>query len=162
MNKILSVEKSIEVAKRLRLKNKSIVLAGGCFDILHVGHVSFLEKAKAKGDILLVMLEHDNSIRRLKGKNRPIHTQKDRAKILASISLVDYVILLPDMTSNTQYDTLIKHIKPAIIATTKGDSGRFHKERQAYNVNAKVVDVTDLIKDQSTSRLVQLLKQSDI
>lgn len=162
MEKILDRKKAVHLSNELQKKGKAIILVGGCFDLIHIGHVSFLEKAKAQGNTLFVMLESDTAIKKMKGAHRPIHTQADRAKILASITYVDYVILLPDILSSSQYDTLIKSLKPAIIATTKGDPGRTHKERQAESINAKVIDVIDLIEDQSTSRLIKLLKKSDL
>lgn len=158
MHKILTVQKSIEIAKNLRSKGKKIVLAGGCFDILHIGHITFLKKAKEAGDSLFILLESDEAIKRIKGKNRPINNQEDRAKILAALNVVDFVVLLPANLTDKDYDRIVIQIKPAIIATTKGDPFRMHKERQAVLINCKIIDVTDIISDQSTSRLVKLLK----
>jgi FAD synthetase len=137
---------------------QKIVLVGGCFDILHIGHITFLEKAKKAGDYLIVLLESDQAIQKLKGKNRPINSQADRAKILSSLKVVDKVIALPVM-KDLDYDELVKKIKPAVIATTSGDSGIHHKKRAAKLVGAKVKVVTKNIKDQSTTNLVKLLSE---
>jgi len=140
-------------------QDKKIVLVGGCFDILHIGHLIFLDAAKKEGDCLIVLLESDESIKKSKGPRRPLNTQEDRARLLAAFESVDYVVLLPTDMHDKTYDTLVMEIKPAIIATTKGDQYRFHKERQAKSVGASVIDVTDPIKDQSTTKVFEILKE---
>lgn len=158
MNKILNTNEAIKVAKQLRKEGKSVVLAGGCFDILHPGHVLFLQEAKKQGDILFVLLESDDMIRKKKGKDRPIHTQKDRSLILESLTMVDYIIPLPLLYTDQNYDNLLSSLKPTIIATTKGDANRHHKERQAKLINAQVVEVIQRIEYTSTTMLAKTLK----
>ncbi len=159
MNKILTIDEAIKKSEELQREGKKVVLVGGCFDILHIGHITFLEKAKKEGDVLFILLEDDVKIKELKGQNRPINTQEDRAKILASLTTVDFVVMLTPMQNDILYDELIIHIKPAIIATTTGDPGRSHKERQARLINAKVVDVTQMISNKSTTKLVEILNE---
>lgn len=157
MKKILTLEQAVKISKQLQRAGKKIVLAGGCFDILHVGHVTFLQEAKKQADSLFVLLESDSGIKDIKGKDRPIHTQKDRALVLAALDAVDYVVVLPTLKKNKEYDDLLCKIKPTIIATTKGDPYRKHKERQAKLVGGKVVDVVKRIANLSTSTLAKLL-----
>ena len=159
MNKILTTEEITQTLIKLHEENKQIVLAGGCFDLLHIGHIVFLESAKKYGDTLILLVESDETITKNKGPKRPINTQHDRAKILAAITVVDYVVLLDSDMSNKAYDDLVFAIKPAIIATTEGDVNRQHKERQAQMVEAKVVDVTMPVTDKSTTKLIQLLDE---
>jgi rfaE bifunctional protein nucleotidyltransferase chain/domain len=159
MNKILNTSQAIEIAHKLSQKGLKIVLTGGCFDILHLGHIVLLENAKKQGDILFVLLESDETIKNIKGASRPINTQEDRARILAALSVIDYVVCLTRLTSNNEYDTLVKQIKPAIIATTHGDPRRSHKERQANLVGGQVVDVTEPLSNQSTTKLINILKE---
>jgi len=159
MNKIVNIEKVVQIAKRLRRQDKKIVLVGGCFDIIHVGHVEFLKKAKEKGAVLFVLLESDEKVKKIKGKNRPIHTQKERAKVLSVLEMINYVILLPYLAANKDYDNLVMQIKPDIIATTKTDKYRKHKERQAKSLNAQVLDVIDRLPNKSTNLLAQKLSQ---
>src|SRR3989344_8872455 len=97
MNRIIKPEDSIKISKEFREQGKRIVLVGGCFDILHLGHIKFLESAKKLGDCLFVLLENDESVLRLKGKDRPINNQTERAQDLSSLSIVDYVVLLSPM-----------------------------------------------------------------
>ncbi|RBQ29856.1 D-glycero-beta-D-manno-heptose-7-phosphate kinase [Aliarcobacter vitoriensis] len=96
------------LASKLHNQGKKIVFTNGCFDILHVGHVKYLEEAKSYGDVLILGLNADSSVRKLKGETRPINTQDDRAYILASLESVDYVVIFEE---ETPYE-LIKLIKP--------------------------------------------------
>ncbi|MBI2074868.1 MAG: adenylyltransferase/cytidyltransferase family protein [Candidatus Levybacteria bacterium] len=157
MDKILNIDQAIKISKKLRAAGKTIVLAGGSFDILHVGHIEFLQQAKNQGDYLFVLLESDETVKTIKGEYRPINTQEDRAKILSSLHMIDYVLLLPRFKNDNDYDNLVSEIKPAIIATTVGDPGRKHKERQAALVKANLVDVIERIPEKSTSRLAKLI-----
>ena len=159
MRRIVNEEESKTLAEEFHNQNKRIVLAGGCFDLLHIGHITFLEKAKQQGDVLILMLESDESITQTKGENRPINTQTDRAQILAALSAVDIVILLSPHMTDDQYATLVFTIKPAIIATTKGDSNRHYKEQYAAQIGSQVIDVTLPISDKSTTKLVKLLNE---
>ena len=154
MNQILNINQAIEAAKILHDKNKTIVLAGGCFDILHIGHMDFLEKAKKRGDILFLFLESDEKIKQLKGNQRPIFDQMERAKVLSALKFVDYIILLPEFKKNEEYDTLIKNIKPNIIAVTKNDPNIKHIKRQIKLVSAKIAIVNSKIKNVSSSNIL--------
>lgn len=160
MNKIINLKKAINLSKKLKAEHKTLVITGGCFDILHIGHIRFLEKAKKQGDFLFILLENDKNVKKLKGNNRPINTQKDRAQILASILYVDYIVLLDEMKTNNDYDNLIYKIKPDIITTTKNDPQGEHNERQAKKINAKVSYVIERIEDKSTSKLAAIISKN--
>lgn len=159
MSKIIKPEEAINLSKRFREENRIIVLAGGCFDILHLGHVEFLREAKKRGDFLFILLESDEAIKKIKGKNRPINSQEDRAKVLEALCDVDFVVKIPKLETDTDYDELISEIKPSIIATTKGDPFRKHKERQAEIIKGQVVDVIERKNRKSTSRLAKLISE---
>ena len=135
---------------------KKIVLVGGCFDILHPGHIIFLEKAKKVGDFLIVLLESDQKVREIKGEGRPIHIQKDRARVLKALKSVDYVVKLAYMKNEKDYDKLIKKMKPDIIATTYGDKN-IHLQRSAQKVGAQLKFVTKFIKGYSTTKILEYL-----
>lgn len=139
------------------LQNK-IVLVGGCFDILHVGHIRFLKKAKSWGDILIVLLESDEKIKKLKGKGRPINSQKVRAEVLSSLKDVDIVFPLPKNIENSDYDLIVREIKPDFIAITEGDPNIKFKERAAQQAGAKVKVVTALAGDYSTKKLIEKIR----
>ena len=154
---IIRIDKIQQFARKLQKARKRIVLVGGCFDVLHTGHITFLQNAKLQGDSVVVLLEHDETIKKQKGQARPIHTQQERAFMLSALRPVDHIILLPADPANSLYDQVILALKPAIIATTAGDPNKKHKIRQAKMSRAKVVEVADYIENQSTSKLLTLL-----
>lgn len=139
--------------------DKKLVLVGGCFDILHPGHLIFLQKAKKVGDTLVVLLESDEKIKKLKGVNRPVHTQKTRAFILKALKFVDRVILLPNMKNDSDYERLVKKIKPDIIAATEGSTDNHLKKRAAQLVGAKFIYVTKMIGNHSSSAILSLSRR---
>lgn len=111
-NKIKTLSQLRKITTRLKKQHKLIVFTNGCFDILHLGHVKYLEEAKKQGDILIVGVNSDASIKKIKpGLGRPINKQSDRQKVLASLTSVDYVVLFKEATPLN----LIKTIKPDIL-----------------------------------------------
>jgi rfaE bifunctional protein nucleotidyltransferase chain/domain len=154
MTKIIDLEKLKESLPR---EGKGrIVLTGGCFDILHIGHVRFLSQAKRMGDCLVLLLESDAKVKKLKGQNRPIFVQKERAEMLAGLVCVDWVVLLPMMVEDGDYLSLMKTIKPDVIAVTENDPHIEKKRDQAKKIGAelKIIPVT---ATHSTSKLVKML-----
>lgn len=154
MAEIISSNKTVGLSENLKRQGKSIVLVGGCFDILHPGHTTFLERAKKEGDILIVLLESDQKVKELKGINRPVHTQKERAKVLSALRAVDYIVMLPYMKSDTEYDELVSKIRPDVIAITKCYANIYHHERAAKKIGAKLQTVTKIVDNHSTSRIL--------
>ncbi len=146
-----------ELETLLRKEKKGrIVLAGGCFEILHIGHVRFLSEAKKMGDYLIVLLENDEKVKKLKGKNRPIFTQQIRAEMLSALVCVDLVVLLPMMENDNDYSTLVMKIKPDIIAVTENDPRIEKKKHQAETVGGKL-RVIPFVKTLSTSALAKIV-----
>ena len=96
---------------RLRANGKRIVFTNGCFDILHAGHVDYLSRAKRLGDILVVGLNSDSSVKKIKGKSRPVNKERDRAKVLSFLYCVDYISIFSEPTP----ERLIKELKPDIL-----------------------------------------------
>ncbi len=133
---------------------RKIVLAGGCFDVLHPGHIVFLQKAKKLGDVLVVLLESDEKIKQLKGQNRPFFTQKERAEVLRSVKFVDQVVLLPYLKDDAGYEKVIQKIKPDVIAATHGALDNYHKVKVAKIVGAKLKYVTKIIGNYSTTNIL--------
>jgi rfaE bifunctional protein nucleotidyltransferase chain/domain len=146
-----------ELKKLLSREGKGrIVLTGGCFDILHVGHVRFLSEAKKMGDYLVVLLESDKNVKKLKGGNRPVFTQKERAEMLSALGSVDLVVLLPAMGNDSDYLNLIRKIKPDIIAVTENDPHIEKKKGQAKKIGGEL-KIISLIKTLSSSKLAEIL-----
>ena len=99
------------IVKDLKTTGKKIVFTNGCFDIIHAGHVEYLQEAAGLGDVLIIGLNSDKSVKRLKGKSRPINSQVDRAKVLSGLETVSYIVIFND---DTPY-MLIDHIKPDVL-----------------------------------------------
>ncbi len=155
--KIIELKKIESIQKKIRGKKK--VLVGGCFDVIHYGHLSFLKKAKEAGEILLVLLESDKFIR-IKKKRGPIHTQKERAEIIASLAFVNYVILLPFLKNEAQYLEIVQILSPEIIAITQGDPLMKNKVSQAKLTGGNVKIVSKLEPRFSSSQIISQEKPS--
>lgn len=156
MNKIIPFE---NLNGNLRkLQNQKLVLVGGCFDILHAGHIEFLNAARKQGEKLLVILESDESVRSKKGAGRPINDIKTRASLLAALPVVDYILLLPYFKTDLEYYNLVKKIEPDIIAVTASDAAYNKKLEQAKLVGGRVVEVIKRLPQHSTTSLSENIK----
>lgn len=111
MNGKLSITSLEKSCREIRLKNKKIIFTNGCFDIIHPGHIHILSKAKSLGDILVVGLNSDLSVKKLKGDKRPLVSEDDRSRVLLSLRFVDYVIIFNELTPLK----VIKKIKPDFL-----------------------------------------------
>lgn len=109
--RVLNSESLIEALNQYRTENKKIVFTNGCFDLLHIGHITYLEEAKKLGQILIVGINTDNSVKKLKGPTRPIQNEYDRSEILAALKAVDHCILFSEETPLN----LIQIIKPNVL-----------------------------------------------
>jgi D-beta-D-heptose 7-phosphate kinase/D-beta-D-heptose 1-phosphate adenosyltransferase len=143
-------EEIVEIANDLRKRNKKIVFTNGCFDVLHLGHVKYLEKAKSFGDVLIVGVNADASVKRLKGEERPINPEYDRAYLLASLNVVDYVVVFEE---DTPYD-LIQAISPEILVKGGDYQG---KEVVGSNL-VKEVKLVSFVEGKSTTNIIKKIK----
>jgi len=141
------------ISKKLRARGKKIVFTNGCFDLLHEGHVRYLETAKSFGDVLILGLNSDRSVHSLKGDGRPINMQIDRAYILAALEVVDYVIIFDE---DTPYD-LIKSIKPHTLV--KG--GDYQGEKVVGQDIADELKLVQFIDGKSTTKTIEKIKQAN-
>jgi len=134
-------------------KSKAVVLVGGCFDILHLGHVVFLEKAKQLGDFLVVAIESDEFIKEIK-KREPFHTQTQRAYVLAALRSVDLVVEMPFLSESKRkdgYRKLVERVSPKFIAVSENDRMIDKKKEHANTVGAEVKVVTKILESLSSS-----------
>jgi D-glycero-beta-D-manno-heptose 1-phosphate adenylyltransferase len=154
-SKIITKEALTPLLNILRFKSKTVVFSNGCFDILHRGHIEYLSKAASLGDIMVMGLNTDASVKRLKGSNRPVQDEQSRAMVLASLRFVDYVVLFDE---DTPYD-LIDFIKPNILV-----KGSDYKEDQIVGADivkkngGKVITI-DLVEGYSTSSIIERSKK---
>jgi rfaE bifunctional protein nucleotidyltransferase chain/domain len=110
MGTVVTESDLVEIVRRERAAGRTIALANGCFDLLHVGHVRYLEGAAAEADCLVVAVNDDEMVEQLKGKGRPILSAKDRAELVAALRVVDYVVVFPDATVSR----LLTRLKPDV------------------------------------------------
>ena len=108
--KVVSVEELARIAKEMRAAGKRLVVTNGCFDLLHLGHVRYLRAARALGDVLAVGLNGDQSVRELKGADRPINNERDRAELLAALEEVDFVAIFPEVRATRFLETVAPEI----------------------------------------------------
>ena len=154
-NKLKTWEEIAIIIKNLKSQNKKTVFTNGCFDILHSGHVQYLTEAKELGDILILGLNSDSSVKRLKGKDRPINNEQERAVVLSALYSISYIVIFED---DTPYK-LINHIKPDILV--KG--GDWKPEDivgsdivSSYNGEVKSLS---FIEGKSTTDIINKLKE---
>ena len=142
-----------KLAKKFHETGKKIVFTNGCFDILHVGHVKYLQEARSFGDVLILGLNADSSVRKLKGPSRPINNQEDRAYILASLESVDYVVIFEE---ETPYD-LIKLIKPHVLV--KG--GDYEGKEVVGQDIADELKLVQFVDGKSTTNTIKRIQENE-
>lgn len=144
------------LVKKLKSEGKTIVTTNGCFDILHAGHVRYLEKAKSFGDVLIVALNSDKSVKRIKGNDRPINNENDRAEVLSALRSVDYVVIFDE---NSPID-LILQIKPDVH--TKGADYTIEtlpEAKQIISAGTKI-EFIEFVEGKSTTSIIEKMKNN--
>jgi rfaE bifunctional protein nucleotidyltransferase chain/domain len=150
---LVSLREALALRQRAQSEEKTVVLTNGCFDLLHVGHVRYLQEARDQGDLLFVGLNSDESVRRVKGVGRPYVCEEDRADILKALECVDYVILFSETTA----ETLVESLKPDVYV--KGGNYRpedLPEARIVAGYGGRLY-LTPLVPRRSTSRLVSAI-----
>ncbi len=154
MGKVIQREKIEELLKLLRSQNKVIVATNGCFDILHVGHVRYLKKSKSFGDVLIVGLNSDKSVRSIKGEGRPINSEQDRAEVLCALESVDYVVLFDEDSPKD----LLEVIKPNIYTKGADYTLKTLPEADVILRNNGWVEFIDFVEGKSTTKIIDKIK----
>ena len=149
---IKTFDEIASLSKELRARGKKIIFTNGCFDILHIGHVRYLETAKSYGDILILGLNSDRSVTSIKGKGRPINIQLDRAYILAALEAVDYVVVFDE---DTPYD-LIKAVKPDVLV--KGSD--YEGKKVVGQDIADELKLVQFVDGKSTTKTIEKIRKS--
>lgn len=149
--KLLTKETIEFVINDLREKNKKIVFTNGCFDLLHAGHLSSFKTAKQLGDILIVAVNSDNSVKENKGDLRPIINEEDRIKMVSELECVDYVILMDDKEPSN----LIRLIKPDIQIKGKDWENKYMPEKELIESIGGKIEFIELAKDKSTTKIIE-------
>ena len=157
--KIITAEQARALGKEMRANGRKLVFTNGCFDLLHVGHVRYLQAARALGDALLVAINGDESVRALKGEGRPLNRADDRAELIAALECVDHVVIFPEVRA-TQ---LLEIVRPAIYVKG-GDytEDTLHAdERAALERIGTEIRILPFEAGHSTSGLLEKIKQQD-
>jgi rfaE bifunctional protein nucleotidyltransferase chain/domain len=154
-SRILTRQEMARVADELRAAGKKIVTTNGCFDILHVGHVRVLQAARELGDVLIVGVNSDESVRKLKGPNRPVNTQQDRAEVLANLKSVDYVTIFGEETASE----LLQSIKPDVYAKGADYTTCSLPETPTVQSYGGEIAFLELVPGKSTTAIVAKIQQ---
>lgn len=154
MEKLIEKENLDNIIKKLKSENRKIVFTNGCFDILHAGHVRYLKESKKFGDILIVGLNSDISVKKIKGESRPINPEMDRAEVLAGLEAVNYIVLF-DETSPVK---LLEEIKPDIY--TKGADYTVETLPEAKTVLSYggKIEFIKFLEGRSTTKIIDKIK----
>jgi rfaE bifunctional protein nucleotidyltransferase chain/domain len=153
-SKILTKNKLPSIVRRLKAQGKQVAFTNGTFDILHLGHVTYLQKARAFADVLIVGVNTDRSVKTYKDPNRPVNPQQDRIKVLTALTCVDYALLFNDPTPLK----LIEAIKPDVLV--KGADWAIKDivgAREVLALGGKVKRIP-LVKGRSSTRVIKILK----
>ena len=156
-DKVVPLEKLQQRAKALRTAGKKLVATNGCFDLLHVGHVRYLNGARALGDALIVGINGDESVRELKGRGRPVNNQNDRAEIIAALECVDLVAIFPELRA-----TRFLELAAPDIYVKGGDYNADtlnSDEREVLRKIGAKIDIVPLERGYSTTDLVKRLSK---
>lgn len=151
MSNIKNINELAEIRKELKLQNKKVVFTNGVFDILHAGHVDYIIKAKSKGDILIVAVNSDSSVKKIKGELRPIVPQNERAFIISSLKPVDYVVIFDE---ETPYE-IIKKIIPDVLVKGADWSVENIVGRDIVETNGGKVETIEFINNISTTNMIK-------
>lgn len=148
---ILDRELASKLVQEAKTQGKKVVFTNGCFDILHIGHLRYLQEAKKQGDVLIVGVNTDSSVKRLKGEERPINGEEDRAELLAGLEAVDYTVLFEEDTP----EALLEMLKPSIHV--KG--GDYRKEdlpeTKIVEKHGGEVRILKFVEGKSTTNIVK-------
>ncbi|HEY4000453.1 MAG TPA: D-glycero-beta-D-manno-heptose 1-phosphate adenylyltransferase [Candidatus Xenobia bacterium] len=154
-HKVQSTDHVAHEAQGWRSQGKSVVFTNGCFDLLHVGHVQTLETARSFGDVLIVGVNSDASVKRLKGERRPLVPEQDRARVIAALACVDRVVIFDESTPVETIDS----IRPDIHVKGGDYTGQVLPEEATVKKHGGEVRFITLVENRSTTRLVSLLER---
>ncbi len=156
MGQLLRRENVAAFVDKLHKSGKTVVATNGCFDILHVGHVRYLQKTKSFADYSIVLLNSDKSVRSIKGPERPINNENDRAEILCALSCVDYVVLFDEDSPRD----LLDEIKPDVYTKGADYTMETLPEADIMKKNHTRVEFIDFVQGKSTTNTIEKMKNS--
>ena len=150
MGNLLRRENVVQLVDKLHKEGKTVVATNGCFDILHVGHVRYLQKTKSFADVLIVLLNSDKSVKSIKGPARPINNENDRAEILCALSCVDYVVLFDEDSPRN----LLDEMKPDVYTKGAEETMKNLSETYIKKKNNTKVEFISFVEGKSTTNII--------
>lgn len=156
MGQIIKRENLTKLTEQLRKEGKTIVVTNGCFDILHVGHVRYLQKTKSFADVLIVLMNSDKSVKSIKGEGRPINNENDRAEILCALSCVDYVVMFEEDSPRN----LLDEIKPDVYTKGADYTMETLPEADIVRKNNTRVEFITFVDGKSTTNIINKMKSN--
>lgn len=157
MGQVLRRENIAEFVRNLQKSGKTVAATNGCFDILHVGHVRYLQKTKSFADYSIVLLNSDKSVRLIKGEGRPINNENDRAEILCALSCVDYVVLFDEASPRE----LLDEIKPDVYTKGADYSLETLPEADIMKKNGTRVEFIEFVPGKSTTNTISKINNKE-
>ncbi|MGK7391490.1 MAG: D-glycero-beta-D-manno-heptose 1-phosphate adenylyltransferase [Candidatus Cyclobacteriaceae bacterium M2_1C_046] len=155
-NKIMDIKNAVEIRAGWKTEGKKVVFTNGCFDILHLGHIDYLEKARNLGDKLIIGLNTDESVTRIKGPERPVNKEEARGRMLAALEFVDMVVYF---SADTPYN-LIKDLKPDVLVKGSDYLAENIIGADIVEENGGEVRTINLIEGFSTSKIIDKIRKN--
>lgn len=156
MGELVKRENIRDIVKRIQESGKTVVTTNGCFDILHVGHVRYLQKTKSFADYSIVLLNSDKSVKIIKGEGRPINNEDDRAEILCALSCVDYVVLFDESSPRD----LLDEIKPDVHTKGADYNSQNLPEADVIFKNGGRLEFIEFVEGKSTTQTINSINES--
>ena len=157
MGQIIERKNIRQLVAKLQSEGKTVVTTNGCFDILHVGHVRYLQKTKSFADFSIVLLNSNSSVKKLKGENRPINNEKDRAEILCALSCVDYVVIFEE----TSPRNLLDEIKPDVHTKGADYTVETLPEADVILKNGGKLEFITFVEGKSTTNVINAINEKN-
>ena len=155
MGRVVELDELQSIRKEARHHGLGVVFTNGCFDLLHRGHVEYLQKARQLGDVLIVGLNSDRTVQRLKGEGRPVLPREDRAAILAALESVDYVVVFDDDTPAR----LIEALKPDVLVKGADYAPGEIVGRDVVEGSGGRVETIELVPERSSSQMIETIRK---
>jgi glycerol-3-phosphate cytidylyltransferase len=156
MGEVVNLNELVNIVADLKKQNKTIVTTNGCFDIIHAGHVRYLKEAKELGDVLIVCLNSDASVQRLKGPTRPLNHEDDRAEVMSALKAVDYVVLFEDDTPVE----ILAQIKPSIHVKGGDYTEDTLPETKVIKEGGGKIQFIKFVEGRSTTNIINKISQN--
>lgn len=157
MGKVVKIDELLNIVSKFKKQNKIAVTTNGCFDILHAGHVRYLNRAKEFGDVLILCLNSDKSVKKIKGPTRPINNENDRAEVITALNSVDYAVIFDEETP----ENILARIKPDVHVKGGDYTENTLPETKIIKEGGGRVEFVPLVEGRSTTNIINKLSEKE-